>query len=351
MSKETALHLNTQTLIGFTEVRGKAWHYRAELQGAESNHYDGAIPVGDVERRLFHWNAIKVPVQAIVPADFETMTSMDANGNPVRAVDLPRRVAILRDDTLAGLGMFMDTFEIHQYKEWLIGHLSNLLGDTLAISSAGLLRGGAQAWVEISAPQTLHDDRSGFDYRPNILAATSLDGSLSSTFGRTITATVCDNTMSAALGEMGDQKVKIRHSRYSGLRIGEAREAMGLIQETQEQFEKQLRDLTSTTVTDAAFFKFLDMWQAVPEKDGPGKTKAVTKRDKLVNMYRNDMRVAPWAGTAFGVVQAVNTFTHHEQEVRGGSRTDRNMERAITGKVDKLDVDTLGTLHKALASV
>ena len=58
MSRETMLHLNTNTLIGFTDRRGNAWHYRAVLQGAESNHYPGAIPVADVRRRLLNWQAV-----------------------------------------------------------------------------------------------------------------------------------------------------------------------------------------------------------------------------------------------------------------------------------------------------
>jgi hypothetical protein len=53
MSKETIQWLNTQTLIGMTEKRGNAWHYRAEEQGDEPNHYPLAIPVEDVKRRLF----------------------------------------------------------------------------------------------------------------------------------------------------------------------------------------------------------------------------------------------------------------------------------------------------------
>ena len=56
MSRETLTHLNTQTLIGYTSKRGQAWHYRADYQGAEPNHYEHAIPVADVRRRLFCWS-------------------------------------------------------------------------------------------------------------------------------------------------------------------------------------------------------------------------------------------------------------------------------------------------------
>ena len=34
MSRETLQHLNTHTLIGNTDQRGHAWHYRAVDQGA-----------------------------------------------------------------------------------------------------------------------------------------------------------------------------------------------------------------------------------------------------------------------------------------------------------------------------
>ena len=53
MSRETLQHLNTNTLIGFTDKRGHAWHYREEHQGGESNHYPGPVPVNDILRRLF----------------------------------------------------------------------------------------------------------------------------------------------------------------------------------------------------------------------------------------------------------------------------------------------------------
>ena len=33
MSKESLTWLNTNTLIGFTDKRGNAWHWRAEEQG------------------------------------------------------------------------------------------------------------------------------------------------------------------------------------------------------------------------------------------------------------------------------------------------------------------------------
>ena len=69
MSRETLTHLNTQTLIGYTSKRGQAWHYRASEQGAEPNHYEHAVPVADVRRRLFHWSPVEADVQAVTVDD------------------------------------------------------------------------------------------------------------------------------------------------------------------------------------------------------------------------------------------------------------------------------------------
>ena len=38
MSQETLAWLNTNVLVGFTDKRGIAWHYRASEQGSEPNH-------------------------------------------------------------------------------------------------------------------------------------------------------------------------------------------------------------------------------------------------------------------------------------------------------------------------
>lgn len=356
MSKETIEWLNTNTLIGMTAERGQAWHYRADDQGTESNHYDGPIPVGDVQRRLFHWNAVKVPVLAQFPASFETATGVDNDGNPVVSQEIPGMVAVARDDTNHVFKVFTDGYEPHQYSEWLLGAVSNILGDSLKITSAGLLRNGGQAWVEVSVPETLHDNDTGFEYRPNLLACTSLDGSLSTTYARTVTATVCDNTLAAALSESKDSRLKIKHSRYSNLRIDQARAAMSLIDETADEFTTALHGLVEQSVTDRQWFQFLDAWQEdqrggkpLPE-NGRGLTMHHKVRDELTEMYRFDARANTWQGTAFGVVQAVNTWAHHKQTVRGASRADRNAEGAITGRFHKLDNDTQTVLAKVLAT-
>lgn len=266
MSTETLQHLNTNTLIGMTSQRGNAWHYRLEEQGEESNHYDGAIPVEDVERRLFHWTAMSRRIAVETPADLDQMSHLDPLGSPARWVQIDDRQAITRSDTNAVLGIFGSGYAIHAYKTWLLGTVANILDDDLVISSAGLLRGGAIAWVEVSVPETITTP-VGFDFRPNLLATTSFDGSIATTFKRTVTAVVCDNTRMAALAEKG-QTYRVKHTRNSAAKITAAREALAVVHTMGEAFAHELEILANTTVSDDQWRTFLD--RTVPLDDGKG---------------------------------------------------------------------------------
>src|SRR4051812_36581484 len=112
---------------------------------------------------------------------------------------------------------------MHQCDEWLLTTVANILDDDLTISSAGLLREGAIAWVEVSVPESITTPE-GDTFRPNLLATTSFDGSIATTFKRTVTDTVCDNTREIALAEHG-QQYEVKHSKYSRARLADARAA------------------------------------------------------------------------------------------------------------------------------
>ena len=72
------------------------------------------------------------------------------------------------------------------------------------------------------------------------------------------------------------------------------------------------------------------------------------KRDTLSTLYRADPRISPWAGTAHGVLQAVNTYDQHNGVIRG-DRAERNSLKTITGEFGKLDRFTWHTLQPLLA--
>ena len=332
MSKETMQDLNTNTLIGFTTKRGTAWHYRADLQ-TEENHYEGAIPVEDVQRRLFDWEPVVCGVRATALTDDGVFDVVD-----------PTRQAIVHPKTHAVMGVFKMGYQVHSYKEWLLNKVATILDADLAVGSAGVLKGGAQAWVQVEMEDTLNVE--GVEYRPFLTAATSLDGSLATTYISGAQVVVCDNTLSAALGNYSG-RIKIKHSSKSLGRINEVRDALEIVHGTADAFSLQVQQLTSEVVSADRWRKFLDEYAPLTTDMAPrSQTMAERKRAELTRLWRHDERVAPWAGTAWGVVSAVNTWTHHMSTVRGASRFDRNMERVIKDEVDALDANTLKLLAR-----
>jgi len=222
--------------------------------------------------------------------------------------------------------------------------VERILGADLGIGSAGLLRGGAVAWVQVEVPDSVSTPE-GLTFRPQLLAATSFDGSIATTYARTAGIVVCDNTLSAAFGEKTN-KLKVKHSRYSHLRLSDARDALDVVTETAEDVKRQIHTLATWEVPTRAWSQLLDATCAV---DGGAKTSrsatlAGTKREALERLYRFDPRCAPWQNTALGVLQAFNTWSTHEQTVRNTERAERTMLRVITGSAAKADTDVLERL-------
>ncbi|WP_109523705.1 MULTISPECIES: DUF932 domain-containing protein [Nocardia] len=359
MSRETSEHLNQWTLIGNTDQRGTAWHYRLSSQGKENNHYPAAVPVADVERRLFYWKAQVAPLRYDIPASgLEDATHLGADGAYMKTVTDETRNVTYHGETGVAFGVFK-TSTVHQYREWLLNGLAQLVTpdglavttDSLGISSAGLLRGGAQAWVQIERPDTVRT-REGVDFRTSLLACSSHDGSLATSFSAVHTMVVCDNTMAWALDEARESGLrwKIKRSTKSMARLNDARDALGLIVESEDTFAKDVARLCETKVSPRQFDSFLTFWNPIPEGQGAPRTRAEKRRDALLTLWNNDNRVTQWKGTAFGVLQAVNTYNHHIAAVRGTdmTRAERNMSRAMTGEAGERDTKTLNLLTRIL---
>lgn len=354
MSQETSQWLNTHTLIGFTAKRGNAWHYRADLQAGSGNHFEGAVPM-DAARKLLGW----VPLEGTVESTIITDSGV------TRLVDSTRKT-IVHPTTGEVFAVPKVSFQVHGFEAWLLDGAQQIAdasanvdgAEGLQLASVGELKGGAIAWAQYELPETVSTPE-GFDFRPFFTSATSLNGTLSSTFLTGMQAVVCDNTLSGALGDKSHM-VKIRHSVNSLGRIGEIRKALGLFVGQADAFSDAIAELCATEVTDRQWAAFLDAHDATTlidakgePKTGRGLTNAERVRDEMNQLQRHDLRCSQWTGTAFGVVQTVNTWAHHLQGVRGedASKGERNMLRVVRSQVDALDLGTLTTLRKVLATV
>lgn len=344
MSKESLKWLNENTLIGFVEKRGNAWHYR---QGAD-NHYTGGVPVEDVRKRLFDWEAEEQPIYIGDPM----------SGAPYPMHEIPDFKAWVHPETGETLGVHKKTRAIHQYGEWLLDTVADVLDDDLQIGTAGLLRGGRVAWVQVEVPDTVVTPE-GVSFRPFILARSSMDGSVATTFSRSVTNTVCDNTMAIAATEHGGQRITFRATGNSDVKLASAREALGIVYTAADDFARQVAALTATPLAPRQFDRLLELeipGERPTDISGGDFHRKLThwkkvqgKREYLRDLYRFDERVAPWTGTAFGAWQAFNTYDQHERTIRSKNRVERNQLQLVKGQQDRADKQVLAKILELTA--
>jgi len=348
MSKETLEWLNSMTLIGFSGKRGKFWHYRESMQNGEPNHYEGAVPVDDIARRLFNFQLVERPLHVIVPCGMDEATTTTADGMPAKLIVIEDRKAIMADDSTDVLGIFKGGYQVSQYTRALLDDMEAIAGHGAEFASAGLLQNRAVAWVQLEARETL--TACGVQFRPYLMGVDSCNGSLARTYNKGNTVVGCDNTMAESLTS-SLAIFKLKHTKGAKFNADTVRDALGVLEEIGAEFTQSLEELTNWEVTDTQWERFLD---EVCKFDADAKTTrsatiAQNKRDDLRNLWEDDERVTPWQGTAFGVLQAHNTWSQHVQTVRGASRADRNMLNAITGASTKSDTDALRTLELVCA--
>jgi phage/plasmid-like protein (TIGR03299 family) len=334
MSEESMDWLNTMTLIGFTAERGKAWHWR---EGA-SNHFEGAIPPEKIIELLNKAHAVERPVFTAVGGD---------------VFQIPERKAIVLPEMGNHVAYIpTDDYQIHQYRETLFDKL-NALVNGVGFASAGLLKNGARAWVQLEKPS--NDEAAGIKYRAGLLAASSLDGSLATFFKPTGTFVVCDNTLAWAIGERVSDKVKVKHTRLSLATLQDSGQAIEALQRIAETMGYNIEAAARRVVTEAQFQAFLEKLVPMPAHGEVGTFRGITlaenKRADIANLYHNDERAAPWAGSALGVMQAVNTYNNHEATIRNAEhRAERVADNLVTGKIASLDSLAWETLNKVLVA-
>lgn len=341
MSKHTLEWLNNNVLIGFADSREQwtgagGWVHDGDgdllvpwFAGDDyTGSFPGPIPVEAVNERLFNWEAVSQPLQVV----------WEHGQNGDGYVPLDQWQAICRSDTRDVLGVHKAGYQQHQFSEWLIQQVANLVDDgELGIESALQLMGGAVAAVSISLPDVVMG-AAKFPLLPKLLAYTSHNGKFSTTYKRTTFSPVCDNSLDVVTRGDG-AAFRVKHSRYSQLKLASARDVLGVLWKQADEMVEFFDRLADWEVTNDQFRQVLDAVEPeVTEKVVDGKvvnqracTTAVTKRTEIVRCYKHDGRANVWDSTALGALQAFNTW---DQQIRGGIKTER---------VERQMLNTLGS--------
>jgi phage/plasmid-like protein (TIGR03299 family) len=335
MSTDTKQYARQGFLIGQTNISSDGLH------AVKHGLYPGFIPIEDV-KPLFDWEPVsRTPEYPALVTDSGII--MDHHVDITKQTMWRPPGVFGPEDSGAPLGHFgAGSYKAHSYMKWCIENVFSIIDDPgIGINSAALLNEGAVAAVTISVPKTVVT-KTGVEFLPNLIAATSLNGSIASSYVASRIKPVCRNTLMAGL--KGNVAYRLKHTKNSEFKIHDAQEALGIMYASSDEFSAQIDKLVETKKTDRQFDKFVDAWANV---DGAKRKKMVEdRRLALRRMYESDPRVVEWKGTAYGILQAVNTWWHHEQPTRGDTnRIERNIFRSINGDTEKMDAKVLQLLN------
>jgi phage/plasmid-like protein (TIGR03299 family) len=354
-SNETMEWLRNNIKIGFTSERGPAWWANATTKAGkfeipDGSHFDGPVPMDEVRKLL--------DVQFAKGASNVTYTDADGNRQVTADADVQPIVNIRTGQVFS---YPKKGYKIHPYLTTLAEFIKAIQYDQdVAVGSVGLLKGGGQAFLQAVLPETL--EVAGYGYQPYLLGATSVDLSRSTSYTTGALGAVCDNTVTNALAQ-ALTVLKIKHTSNSALVVQTARENLGLrLQLAGEAIGEAIGKLTQVDVSDADFALWMDEIDPMPKlitgrtgKAGqplgpqPAYLSAERRRSERERLWTSDPKVAPWANTAFGILQLDNTYRTWDGKVTGtGGRIEQNFNRLVRGDTAKDDAGALTALAKVL---
>lgn len=363
MSAETMEWLRSNIRIGYTSERGPAW-WHGEGYMADGSHFDGPVPVEEVTH-LFDVPFIEAQHHAVQVEYFHT-DGCQETGKLYAGCDCPRSETTYVDKTRKNIvspddgfvhGTFKLGWQLHGYQQWTADQIASILDQSrgeLGTASVGLLQNRSVAFMQAKLAGTALKV-GGYGFAPYIVAATSVNGSLSSTYGVGVDGVVCDNTL-ANFWQTAIKMLKVKHSRNSAGRLADVRSALGLVYQAADDFAAVAARLQDVTVTEADFAAWRNEMAPIPARDpksstgGAKYTNAVKVNDRYTDLWTYDPKVKPWAGTAFGIVQLDNTYRTWDRNVSGaaGGRIERNMLNMVSGTTAREDSAALAALAKVM---
>lgn len=298
-----------------------AWHRLGTVVENAVNSVE-AIKLAGLDWEVEQW-----PVRAFNP------------DQPGVEASCPGRVANVRTDTKATLGIVSTSYEVFQNRE-AFEFMDSLVADRLCMyETAGALFGGRQVWMMARIPS---EYRVGGDdvVKPYILLSNSHDGSRALRVFPTAVRVVCNNTLTLAMKGAGESSgLTIYHMGNLQDRIRQAREILGICAARFDQFDAEMHKLIERDLTDAETAEYFE--SVLPKSDSK---LAETFRAKTLAAFNDNLTsetntLDGMIGTAWAAYNAVSEYADHQSRATGkpGHEQDsRRFNSVFVGKANHM---------------
>ena len=317
----------------------KAWWQGEDFDGA----YEAAIPVEDVHSRMLSWEAQEADVAVKLYVTEGDYHGQDEGGYFRWVADNDRKAIVRADNEAIFMYPGRDSYQMHGYMPVLeqCGKITD--SGELGIASAFIMDKGAVFVANMELPDDITTEQ-GITHRVKLMVSTSMNGRFATQWKISDEFAVCSNSFNLNLSGKGNE-FRVKHTSKSLGKIGDARNALGLVYKAAEEYTKFLDAMTKVDVTPANFQAIMDGLFTMPVAQMVnGKvtnqaaiTRMDNKRDQLLTMYATNPMVKPFHGTLFGAFQAWSTWNQHEKP--RGDALAAQIIGDITGKTGEVDAE------------
>jgi phage/plasmid-like protein (TIGR03299 family) len=181
-----------------------------------------------------------------------------------------------------------------------------------------------------------------------LLFSTGHDGSMSHSYRMCFTRVVCQNTLSAALGEKARASLTIRHTKNAMGRLIDARAALDAMGSDVKRMEDKLNFLAGRKVTRESMTTIFDRLFPKTKKDDDSEVSSTRRDNILADVLKtyemNDANAFPeQRGTAYNLLNAITNYVDHQRS----SKEDGRAESAMFGSGDALKSKALEVIYES----
>lgn len=280
-------------------------------------------------------------------------------------IEVPNKLANVRSDTKAVLGVVGKTYKVLQNAE-SFAFMDSVVEEGLAMyETAGALNSGRRIWIMARLPGEIRVTDQD-EIKPYALLCNGHDGSLAVHVMPTTVRVVCNNTLNLALSKGKARQLVIRHSDSMKGKVEQARKILGLVQQRVGSFQAEVDalarvSLNTTQVTD--YFRSVLKIQppkakAAPQGDNAAlldsiltqkeqsagvvadlldgyreltarqeKANAALLEQVLENFHNKTNTLPGIAGTAWAAYNAVSEYVDHQSRVTGRTQEQKDNNR------------------------
>jgi len=229
-----------------------------------------------------------------------------------------------RDGADSVLGVVGDRYTVIQNSDMLSVFDGVVARNEAIYHTAGVLGKGERVWLMAKLPDSIQATAQDI-LDKYILLTNSHDGTNSAIVKIIINRVVCENTLNSALYYDKGRSVNIRHTATFQEKLDQAQHILGIAQNYFKSIEQQIQKLAVTEITDNQLLAYVNsLLDITLEKQASNEvsTRAINKRDKILELAEVGKGSEWTKGTMWGAVNAVTEYVDHYSSIKNGKYLD-----------------------------